>query len=91
MTVYKNPVAEADTLNKFAVGVAGDGSIVILNAPLQADQARSKRIVEGAGLSAWPAVAPLSVSEALNLAAWLVAVTGRRFEFDGILDAIEAT
>ncbi len=88
---YKNPVADVDTLNKFAVGVAGDGTIVILNAPLQAAAARSRQLVRAAGLTEWPAVAPLTVSEALNLAAWLVAVTGRRFEFNGILDAIERT
>jgi len=78
------------TLNKFAVGVAGDGSIVILNAPLQARR-RDFVEVEDAGMPEWPAVAPLTVSEALNLAAWLVAVTGRRAEFNALLDAIEKT
>jgi len=35
--------------------------------------------------------APLTKSEALTLAAWLVAVTGERAVFLEMLDAIEAT
>ena len=84
-------VDEATLLNKFAVGVAGDGTIVILNAPLQARAARSRQLVRAAGLTEWPAVAPMTVAEALNLAAWLVAVSGRRADFDQLLDAIERT
>ena len=81
---------ELDTLNKFAVGVAGDGRIAILNAPLQCRR-RDFVEVEDAGMPEWPAVAPLTASEALNLAAWLVAVTGQRSRFDALLDAIEKT
>jgi hypothetical protein len=78
------------TLNKFAVGAAANGTIVICNAPLQA---RRRDVLDDGSLSMpeWPAVAPLTVSEALNLAAWLVAVTGRREEFNRLLDAIERT
>lgn len=87
--VFPNPV-DVDTLNKFGVGVTGDGKIVVLNPPLQA-----RRLVTGTDamdtMPAWPAVAPLTVPEALNLAAWLVTVTGRRFQFDVILDEIERT
>lgn len=83
-TVYKNPVA-VDTFNKFGVGGTSDGKIVILNAPLQAMHR------PGAGLPDWPAIAPLSPGEALNLAAWIVAITGRRFEFNAVLDEIQAT
>jgi hypothetical protein len=78
-----------DTINKFAVGGAANGTIVVLNAPLQA-----RRRVMGTNamdtMPEWPAIAPLTVSDALNLAAWLVAVTGRRDEFGQLLDAIEA-
>ena len=78
-----------DTINKFAVGGAANGTIVVLNAPLQA-----RRRVMGTNamdtMPEWPAIAPLTVSDALNLAAWLVAVTGRRDEFQQLLDAIVA-
>lgn len=81
-----NPVG-VDTLNKFRVGIASDGTIAVLNPPLQA-----RRLVPGANLTdtmpEWPAIAPLTVAEALNLAAWIVAVTGRRFEFNSALDEI---
>ena len=79
------PEAIPDTFNKFAVGGTTDGGIVILNAPLQAMHR------PGAGLPDWPAIAPLSAAEALNLAAYIVAVSGRRAEFLALLDAIERT
>ena len=78
-----------DTLNKFVVGSAANGTIVILNPPLQAR--RRAAGIAGDTMPEWPAVAPLTVSEALNLAAWLVAVSGRRDEFDRLLEAIQAT
>jgi len=86
----REPDAIPNTLNRFAVGVTGKGLIAILNAPLQARR-RDFVEVEDAGMPEWPAVAPLTAPEALNLAAWLVAVTGRRAEFNALLDAIEKT
>jgi hypothetical protein len=86
----KQPEVLPDTLNKFCVGASIDGRIAILNVPLQARQlATGTDAIDSMPL--WPAVAPLTASEALNLAAWLVAVTGRRAEFLRLLDAVEAT
>jgi hypothetical protein len=85
-----------NTLNRFAVGVNGDGWIVILNLPLLARLAPAPaedhhgRPVSPA-LPEWPAVAPLAHPEALNLAAWLVAVSGQRAVFLRLLDAVERT
>jgi len=82
-----------DTLNKFAVAVHSSGQIAVLNAPLQARDG-----VQSSGqdsMPRWPAIAPLSTADALNLAAWLVAVArvngATREEFDRLLDAIENT
>lgn len=83
--------------NKFLVGTVGTGDVVILNLPLQARSAQQPstavdfvgpngQIQHLAGADPvgwrWPATAPLSRGEALNLAAWLVAVAdvdGNRF------------
>ena len=79
-----------NTMNKFLVG-AGVGEragIVILNLPLLA---RRGDLQPGAGMPEWPALAPLTADEAINLAAWLVAVSGKRAEFLRLLKAVEAT
>jgi hypothetical protein len=78
-----DPVA---LLNKFLVGVQPNGQIRILNMPLQA----RPEGLEISSLPQWPATAPLTADEALNLAAWLVEATGRRADLDRILDEIEA-
>ncbi len=38
-----------------------------------------------------PPLAPMSVDEALTLAAWLVAITGDEIRFEKILSAVKAT
>ncbi len=71
------------TFNKFGVDVDDAGAIVIGNAPLQA------RRRPGAEMPDWPAVAPLSPDEAINLAAWLVAKAGAdRARFLELLDLV---
>lgn len=66
-----SPNVTRNTINKFAV--AGQGKeIVILNLPIVA------ALREGGDMPAWPTPAPLTKGEALNLAAWLVAITGER-------------
>lgn len=72
-----------DTFNKFMVG-AGHGGIVILNLPLQARGQRNS-------MPGWPAAGPLTEDEALSLAAWLVACTGKRDRFNEVLDAVLST
>jgi hypothetical protein len=58
--------------NKFVVGASmGGDAIVILNLPI------THRRGQGS-MPDFPVPAPLSKSEALTLAAWLVAVTGER-------------
>lgn len=74
----------ADVINKFLVGDQG-GKVMILNLPLQARPTAP-------GQFEWPHVGPLERDEALNLAAWLVAITAvDRAEFLRLLDAVEAT
>jgi hypothetical protein len=71
--------------NKFIVGAEmGGDAIVILNLPITHRRGRGS-------MPDFPVPAPLTKSEALTLAAWLVAVTGERAVFLEMLDAIEAT
>jgi hypothetical protein len=80
-----------DSSNKFCVTAYrptpdSDGCplVEILNLPLKA------RTENGGGaLPLWPAPAPLRLDEAINLAAWIVAMTGRRAEFLRLLEEIE--
>jgi hypothetical protein len=72
-----------NTLNKFLVGALAD-QVVILNLPLTARRGMGE-------MPDYPVPAPLTPDEALSLAAWLVAITGRRADFDRLLDAIERT
>ncbi len=84
----------ASPTNLFLVGAIGvtnsigtsETRVQILNLPLLA-----RTIPGGGALPLWPAPAPLSQNEALNLAAWLVAVTGRRADFLRLLDEVEST
>jgi len=79
-----------DVANKFLVSVHSSGHIVVLNLPLQARAVSNP--VDTATLKHWPAVAPLTTDEALNLAAWLVAVAqvggATREDFDRLLHAV---
>lgn len=77
------------TLNKFCVG-SHAAQIAIANLPIAA-RWRADQIEIAPPLPEWPGVALLTSDEALNLAAWLVAVTGRRREFLELLEAIEKT
>ena len=74
----------ADVFNKFAVaGELRNGEVVILGLPVQRGPNDAERGY---------CVRPLSGEEALNLAGWLVAVSGRsRAEFLELLDAIMST
>jgi hypothetical protein len=80
--------------NKFAVTVHPSGQISVLNPPLQARGGVSPSGQDT--MPRWPAIAPLSPDEALNLAAWLVATAQRvctgdaRTQFNLLLGAIEA-
>lgn len=71
-----------DTFNKFAVaGNIRPGQVVIVGLPVERGP-----VVHERGFC----VRPLSTDEALNLAAWLVAVSGRpRADFLELLTAIE--
>lgn len=71
-------------INKFAVAARGK-EIVILNPPLPARAPERG----GSGLPGWPAVGPFSQDEALNLAAWIVAITGQRDRFLELLEQVE--
>jgi hypothetical protein len=73
-----------NVFNKFAVaGQIRDDQVLLLGLPVQRAPNDPDR-----GFC----VRPLSRDEALNLAAWLVAVSGRpRAEFLALLDAIERT
>ncbi len=88
------PAAPPNTLNRFAVGAGGEffgtvpGQIVILNLPLNA---RRSDQVEGTAMPHWPVPAPLTADEAINLAAWLVALSGKRAEFLELLEAVMRT
>lgn len=79
------------------VGANVGGQIVILNLPLGVGATVTTPAVDGRGnpvapaLPRWPAVGPLTASEAINLAAWLVAVSGRKPEFLELLAAVEKT
>ena len=73
-----------DTLNKFCVAVKGD-HVLILNLPLSYYRS------EGSIMPEFPVSAPLTHEEALSLAAWLVAVTGKRERFLELLHAVENT
>jgi hypothetical protein len=74
----------ADTFNKFAVaGRIRDDQVLLLGLPVQPAPNDPQRGY---------CVRPLSPDEALNLAAWLVAVSCRpRAEFLELLDAVERT
>lgn len=85
-------------MNKFLVGASADGkAICVLNLPMEyrlADVLKEIGILAASSptdVRAWPAPAPFTPDEALNLAAWLVAVTGRRADFLALLDAVQAT
>jgi hypothetical protein len=71
-------------VNKFGVALEGD-TVVIRNLPLQAMPA-----ADAPGGMKWPAPAPLSCDEAIDLAVWLIKVTGHRPMFDVISDELEA-
>jgi hypothetical protein len=75
-------------LNRFLVG-SNDEKIVILNLPITSRRG-------GEGMPEFPVPAPLSVHEAVTLAAWLVAFAGERqpgarAAFVELLDDIERT
>ena len=74
----------SDSSNKLLVGGSTDGTIQILNLPMKARTSPG-----GGALPLWPAPAPLRPDEAINLAAWLVALSGRRAAFLRLLDEIE--
>lgn len=82
-----------DVLNRFAVSVHSSGQIVVLNPPLQPREVSTPLD----NMRARHVVAPLSADDALNLAAWLVAVAhvsgggAARAAFDRLLDAILKT
>ena len=78
------PAERPDTFNKFAVaGQIRKDQVLLLGLPVQRAPNDADRGY---------CVRPLSPGEALNLAAWLVAVSGRpRAEFLELLDAIERT
>lgn len=59
---------------------------MIRNLPLQAMPAQP---TDAPGGMRWPATAPLSCDEAIDLAVWLIKVTGHRPMVDVILDELE--
>lgn len=91
------PLTAPNTLNRFMVGSSVNGQIVILNLPMGVEAGVTTPAVDHEGttvapaLPRWPAVGPINSDEAINLAAWLVAVSGRRAEFLLLLDAVEKT
>jgi hypothetical protein len=91
------PLTAPDTINRFMVGANVAGQIVILNLPMGVRATVTTPAVDHEGtpvmpaLPEWPAVGPLTAEEAINLAAWLVAVSGKRAEFVRLLAAVEST
>jgi len=91
------PLTAPNTINKFLVGArAGADQVVILNLPLQARaqlqlRTHDPNLDKADELPEWPAVGPLTPDEAINLAAWLVAVSGKKREFLELLAAVEKT